>query len=154
MLRELRAELRENGSDEPENSGLDAYLTRKEWKFESIAAQCLGLRLTCDSERAHILPGQRFEIAAWLWNHGGVDIGTPDFRLNLPDGWEAEPATQSAPLDNSPATSKTASFMVTASTAADLAALWPKIDHLLYQPILGVERPRCFYYYQGDGLAA
>ena len=38
--------------------------------------------------------------------------------------------------------------------SADLAALWPKIDHLLYQPILGLERPRCFYYYQGDGLAA
>jgi hypothetical protein len=36
----------------------------------------------------------------------------------------------------------------------DLAALWPKIDHLLYQPILGLERPRCFYYYQGEGLAA
>jgi hypothetical protein len=38
--------------------------------------------------------------------------------------------------------------------SADLAALWPKLDHLLYQPILGLERPRCFYYYQGDGLAA
>ena len=36
--------------------------------------------------------------------------------------------------------------------SADLAALWPKLDHLLYQPILGLERPRCFYYYQGDGL--
>jgi len=36
----------------------------------------------------------------------------------------------------------------------DLAALWPKLDHLLYQPILGLERPRCFYYYQGDGLEA
>lgn len=38
--------------------------------------------------------------------------------------------------------------------SADLAALWPKIDHLLYQPILGLERPRCLYYYQGDGLEA
>jgi hypothetical protein len=38
--------------------------------------------------------------------------------------------------------------------ATDIAALWPKIDHLLYQPVLGVERPRCFYYYQGDGLEA
>jgi hypothetical protein len=38
--------------------------------------------------------------------------------------------------------------------AADLAALWPKLDHLLYQPILGLERPRCLYYYQGDGLEA
>ena len=38
--------------------------------------------------------------------------------------------------------------------SADLAALWPKLDHLLYQPILGLERPRCFYYYQGDGLEA
>jgi len=38
--------------------------------------------------------------------------------------------------------------------STDIAALWPKIDHLLYQPILGVERPRCFYYYQGDGLEA
>jgi hypothetical protein len=38
--------------------------------------------------------------------------------------------------------------------SADLAALWPKVDHLLYQPILGLERPRCFYYYQGDGLEA
>jgi hypothetical protein len=38
--------------------------------------------------------------------------------------------------------------------STDIAALWPKIDHLLYQPILDVERPRCFYYYQGDGLEA
>jgi len=38
--------------------------------------------------------------------------------------------------------------------STDIAALWPKIDHLLYQPVLGVERPRCFYYYQGDGLEA
>jgi hypothetical protein len=38
--------------------------------------------------------------------------------------------------------------------SADIAALWPKIDHLLYSPILGVERPRCLYYYQGDGLEA
>jgi hypothetical protein len=38
--------------------------------------------------------------------------------------------------------------------ATDIAALWPKIDHLLYQPILGVERPRGLYYYQGDGLEA
>lgn len=36
--------------------------------------------------------------------------------------------------------------------STDIASLWPKIDHLLYQPVLGVERPRCFYYYQGDGL--
>jgi hypothetical protein len=38
--------------------------------------------------------------------------------------------------------------------SADVAALWSKIDHLLYQPVLGLERPRCFYYYQGDGLEA
>ena len=38
--------------------------------------------------------------------------------------------------------------------STDIAALWPKIDHLLYQPIMGVKRPRCFYYYQGDGLEA
>jgi hypothetical protein len=36
--------------------------------------------------------------------------------------------------------------------SADIAALWPKVDHLLYQPILGLSRPRDFYYYQGDGL--
>jgi hypothetical protein len=38
--------------------------------------------------------------------------------------------------------------------STDIAALWPKIDHLLYQPILGVTRPRDLYYYQGDGLEA
>ena len=27
-----------------------------------------------------------------------------------------------------------------------------KFDHLLYLPILGLKRPRCLYYYQGDGL--
>ena len=31
-------------------------------------------------------------------------------------------------------------------------ALWPKLDHLLYMPILGLTRPRDLYYYQGDGL--
>jgi len=37
---------------------------------------------------------------------------------------------------------------------ADSAALWPKLDHLLYLPILGLIRPRDLYYYQGAGLAA
>ena len=36
--------------------------------------------------------------------------------------------------------------------SADRAALWPKIDHLLYLPILGLTRPRDLYYYQGAGL--
>jgi hypothetical protein len=36
--------------------------------------------------------------------------------------------------------------------SADIAALWPKIDHLVYLPILGLTRPRGLYYYQGDGL--
>ena len=30
--------------------------------------------------------------------------------------------------------------------------LWPKLDHLLYLPILGLTRPRDLYYYQGKGL--
>ena len=37
---------------------------------------------------------------------------------------------------------------------ADIGALWPKLDHLLYFPILGLTRPRDLYYYQGAGLAA
>jgi len=38
--------------------------------------------------------------------------------------------------------------------SADVAALWPKLDHLLYLPLLGLERPRDLYYYQGQGLKA
>jgi len=38
--------------------------------------------------------------------------------------------------------------------SADVAALWAKIDHLVYLPIVGLTRPRCLYYYQGDGLEA
>jgi len=38
--------------------------------------------------------------------------------------------------------------------SADVAALWPKLDHLLYLPLLGLERPRDLYYYQGQGLEA
>ncbi len=38
--------------------------------------------------------------------------------------------------------------------AADIGALWPKLDHLLYFPVLGLTRPRDLYYYQGDGLVA
>jgi hypothetical protein len=37
---------------------------------------------------------------------------------------------------------------------ADIGALWPKFDHLLYFPILRLTRPRDLYYYQGDGLEA
>lgn len=36
----------------------------------------------------------------------------------------------------------------------DVAALWPKLDHLLYLPLLGLQRPRDLYYYQGQGLEA
>lgn len=36
----------------------------------------------------------------------------------------------------------------------DIGALWPKLDHLLYFPILGLTRPRDLYYYQGEGLEA
>jgi len=38
--------------------------------------------------------------------------------------------------------------------STDVTALWPKLDHLLYQPILGLTRPRDLYYYQGEGLEA
>lgn len=38
--------------------------------------------------------------------------------------------------------------------SADVEALWPKIDHLLYLPVLKLTRPRGLYYYQGDGLEA
>lgn len=38
--------------------------------------------------------------------------------------------------------------------SADVAALWPKVDHLIYLPILGLTRPRDLYYYQLDGLEA
>ena len=38
--------------------------------------------------------------------------------------------------------------------SADVAALWPKIDHLVYLPIMGLRGPRCLYYDQGDGLEA
>lgn len=38
--------------------------------------------------------------------------------------------------------------------AADIGALWPKLDHLIYFPILRLTRPRDLYYYQGDGLEA
>ncbi len=38
--------------------------------------------------------------------------------------------------------------------SADRAALWPKIDHLMYLPILGLKRARDLYYYQGEGLCS
>jgi hypothetical protein len=38
--------------------------------------------------------------------------------------------------------------------SADRAALWPKIDHLTYLPILGLQRARDLYYYQGEGLSS
>jgi hypothetical protein len=34
----------------------------------------------------------------------------------------------------------------------EAGTLWHKLDHLLYLPVLGLERPRCLYYYQGEGL--
>ena len=38
--------------------------------------------------------------------------------------------------------------------SADLAALWPKADHLVYLSILGLTRPRELYNYQGHGSEA
>lgn len=38
------------------------------------------------------------------------------------------------------------------SAAVEPDTLWPKLDHLLYLPILGLTRPRDLYYYQGQGL--
>ena len=45
---------------------------------------------------------------------------------------------------------KTGSVAATYSLRS--GGLWPKLDHLLYMPILGLTRPRDLYYYQGDGL--
>jgi hypothetical protein len=36
--------------------------------------------------------------------------------------------------------------------SGDVSTLWPKIDHLVYLPIMRAVRPRDLYYYQGDGL--
>jgi hypothetical protein len=38
--------------------------------------------------------------------------------------------------------------------SADRAALWAKLDHLTYLPILGLKRARDLYYYQGAGLCS
>jgi len=38
--------------------------------------------------------------------------------------------------------------------SADIGALWPKLDHVIYLPVLELTRPRDLYYYQGDGLEA
>jgi len=35
-----------------------------------------------------------------------------------------------------------------------LETCWHKLDHLLYLPVLGLERPSDLYYYQGAGLKA
>jgi len=37
---------------------------------------------------------------------------------------------------------------------SELETGWHKLDHLLYLPVLGLERPRDLYYYQGSGLKA
>jgi len=36
----------------------------------------------------------------------------------------------------------------------DVAALWPKLDHLLYLPLLGLQRHRDLCYYRGQGSEA
>jgi LmbE family N-acetylglucosaminyl deacetylase len=119
LLEQTRAGLaRERWGDEAQQA-IDAYLARRIADVEQVAARCLGLELECLSDRARLIPGQRFRMSARLWNHRGAGIDQVTFTPRLPHGWEARPVQPDKP-DGHPLR-RDAAFDVEAAATADLS---------------------------------
>ncbi len=130
-LRRLRAGLSMEDLPGEARAALDYYLARKEGDFEEVIASCLGLELEGLSERARVIPGQRFRVAASLWNHRGTLLQQAAFSLGLPAGWEArllppeEDEGDEAPHcrpDQAPPRSWQANYELAAPATADLTS--------------------------------
>lgn len=118
LLRELRKSLAQEDFSEA-GQAIDLYLARKIVDFEQVTARCLGLELECLSERARIIPGQRFRLSARLWSHRGVRIDRTAFTLCLPEGWQDRSVGQEFP-DGNPPGQPAAAFDIIAPETANL----------------------------------
>ena len=90
LLRECQASLAGQPMDEESRQALAQYLGRKIGAFETVAAQCLGLRLECLTDDAHITPGQPFQLSARLWSRQKGVVDRVDFSPSLPQGWRVQ----------------------------------------------------------------
>jgi LmbE family N-acetylglucosaminyl deacetylase len=125
LLRRTRSGLaRENHIPGEAKLALDRYLGQKISDFEEVIVSCLGLELECLSERSRIIPGQRFRIKAYLWNHRGSALKEAAFSLSLPPGWRARPLEPEEEPDPRPTPlsplSRQADYELTAPETADL----------------------------------
>lgn len=117
LLRECQAALADRPGNDEARQALHQYLGRKIVAFETAAAQCLGLRLECLTDDAHITPGQPFHLSARLWgHHHPVGVDRVDFSPCLPEGWRVQ-KTSSSHLDKAYAQ---AEYQVTAAETAQL----------------------------------
>jgi LmbE family N-acetylglucosaminyl deacetylase len=118
----LRATISELGSwvAEVHQAALSQYLSRKLDDFEQVAAACLGLRLECRSEGAHLIPGQSFYVRARLWNFGSLPVETEALRLRVPPDCHAEAGSGDQGADGDVAAET--SFRVATSREAALSS--------------------------------
>ena len=91
QLHQIVADVGNKFEDNESRKSLSVYLRGKIRDFEEVAAQCLGLQLECRANRARIIPGERMQVTARIWNHGQVLADVTSLELHLPDGWDAYP---------------------------------------------------------------
>ncbi len=121
MLRTVRAELGAEKLPAGARPALERYLAGKIADFEAVAAWSLGLRLECLSERAHIIPGQHFQISARLWKQSDVQLDQVTFTPDLPAGWAARPVQPVAVNDKQAPAQFAAAYEVAAPETANLS---------------------------------
>lgn len=120
LLRDLQSALPQQPFEAEVKRALGHYLARKTVDFEITAANCLGLRLECLTDDAHITPGQSFHLSARLWNHRGVRLDQIDFSPHLPEAWTVQ-VTQAAGTETDLCR---VAYTVTAAETAELSCVY------------------------------
>jgi LmbE family N-acetylglucosaminyl deacetylase len=117
-LRQIHANVGAESLDDEGRKSLGIYLKGKIKDFEEVAAQCLGLQLECQANRARITPGEHFQVTARVWNRSQVFADETSFTLHLPDEWDAHPDTSITTEANT--ATHSVKYDVAVPTSADL----------------------------------
>jgi LmbE family N-acetylglucosaminyl deacetylase len=139
IFRETCEAMRKEGPNNHAAQALGSYLFRKMAGLQEVISECLGLRLECLSERARIIPGQRFRVSVSLWNHRKIPVDQVTFKPVLPEGWEADRLDATEPIKNpSPAGWLRANFEIAApETAALTSPYWlakARVNYMYHWP--------------------
>jgi len=90
-LRELASQLDRAAFDLNDLAALEAVLARRVQRFETVLAECLGLRVECLLSVPRLTPGGRVRVTVRAWNSGEREATIDAVHLQMPLDWTSRP---------------------------------------------------------------